>query len=177
MDQFRDWRSRLERWHRFGLCAGESKETCTRRPQHTFVDAEKCHLALNYLVHFRFEGNIIYLTCAPFSRALSPQSTGLNVYWLLIPCGCIFSYYDFLNRRGERILDVGCGDGVLTAEIKARGCKVVGIDFAPDMIAAAVERVRLTLLLEGRLCGFLVLLACGACRLLKHLSWCCQRVS
>lgn len=47
-----------------------------------------------------------------------------------------------MKRRGERILDVGCGDGVLTAEIKARGCKVVGIDFAPDMIAAAVKRVR-----------------------------------
>lgn len=45
------------------------------------------------------------------------------------------------RRRGERILDVGCGDGVLTAEIKARGCKVMGIDFAPDMIAAAVKRV------------------------------------
>lgn len=38
-------------------------------------------------------------------------------------------------------MDVGCGDGVLTAEIKARGCQVVGIDFAPDMIAAAVKKV------------------------------------
>lgn len=37
---------------------------------------------------------------------------------------------------------MGCGDGVLTAEIKARGCQVVGIDFAPDMIAAANKRVR-----------------------------------
>lgn len=45
-------------------------------------------------------------------------------------------------RTGERILDVGCGDGVLTAELKKRGCRVVGIDFAPDMVAAAVKRVR-----------------------------------
>lgn len=36
---------------------------------------------------------------------------------------------------------MGCGDGVLTAEIKAKGCKVVGIDFSPDMIAAAVKKV------------------------------------
>lgn len=47
-----------------------------------------------------------------------------------------------LIRTGERILDLGCGDGVLTAELKARGCKVVGIDFAPDMVAAAEKRVR-----------------------------------
>ena len=46
-----------------------------------------------------------------------------------------------IARDGECILDVGCGDGVLTAELKARGCTVVGIDFAPDMVAAAVKRV------------------------------------
>ena len=51
------------------------------------------------------------------------------------------------NRSGERILDVGCGDGVLTSEIKARGCQVVGIDFAPEMLAAATEKVR-----HGRPC-------------------------
>ena len=44
-------------------------------------------------------------------------------------------------RNGECVLDVGCGDGVLTAELKARGCTVVGIDFAPNMVAAAVKRV------------------------------------
>ena len=36
---------------------------------------------------------------------------------------------------------MGCGDGVLTAELKGRGCTVVGIDFSPDMVAAAVKRV------------------------------------
>jgi trans-aconitate methyltransferase len=43
-----------------------------------------------------------------------------------------------LNAQpGERILDVGCGTGQLTAEIKQFGAEVVGIDSSPDMIATA----------------------------------------
>ncbi len=41
---------------------------------------------------------------------------------------------------GERILDLGCGDGALTAEIAAAGADVLGVDHAPDMIRAARER-------------------------------------
>ncbi len=40
-------------------------------------------------------------------------------------------------RPGERILDVGCGDGVLTKKIADLGCTVVGVDSSPDFIAAA----------------------------------------
>jgi SAM-dependent methyltransferase len=40
-------------------------------------------------------------------------------------------------RPGERILDVGCGDGTLTERIADRGASVLGIDNSPDMIAAA----------------------------------------
>jgi len=40
-------------------------------------------------------------------------------------------------RPGERILDLGCGDGALTERLAARGCTVVGIDASPDMVAAA----------------------------------------
>ena len=43
-------------------------------------------------------------------------------------------------KRGERILDLGCGDGVLTEKIVAAGASVVGIDGAPDMVAAAKQR-------------------------------------
>ncbi|HZP40510.1 MAG TPA: methyltransferase domain-containing protein [Candidatus Binatia bacterium] len=32
---------------------------------------------------------------------------------------------------GERILDLGCGDGRLTEALVARGCSVVGVDLAP----------------------------------------------
>src|SRR4051794_36585227 len=38
---------------------------------------------------------------------------------------------------GERILDVGCGEGTLTKKIMERGATVLGIDNSPEMIAAA----------------------------------------
>jgi SAM-dependent methyltransferase len=43
-------------------------------------------------------------------------------------------------RAGERILDLGCGDGTLTLEIIARGATVVGIDASAEMVAAARAR-------------------------------------
>jgi SAM-dependent methyltransferase len=48
---------------------------------------------------------------------------------------------DLLDPKpGERILDVGCGEGALTAKIAARGATVLGIDNSPDMVAAARAR-------------------------------------
>jgi trans-aconitate methyltransferase len=43
-------------------------------------------------------------------------------------------------RPGERILDLGCGDGFLTRRIAASGATVVGVDNSPQMIAAAKEQ-------------------------------------
>ena len=44
------------------------------------------------------------------------------------------------TKPGERILDLGCGDGALTARIAALGATVVAVDAAPDMVAAARAR-------------------------------------
>ena len=41
---------------------------------------------------------------------------------------------------GERVLDLGCGSGELTAQIAARGAHVVGVDASPEMVARARER-------------------------------------
>jgi trans-aconitate methyltransferase len=43
-------------------------------------------------------------------------------------------------QAGERILDLGCGDGFLTRRIAESGATVVGVDSSPQMIAAATER-------------------------------------
>jgi len=40
-------------------------------------------------------------------------------------------------KAGERILDVGCGTGHLTAQIAKRGVEVIGLDASPSMIALA----------------------------------------
>lgn len=40
----------------------------------------------------------------------------------------------------ESILDLGCGDGALTAQLLARGCRVVGIDSSVQQVAAARRR-------------------------------------
>ena len=62
------------------------------------------------------------------ANAAFVPAMGLPVVELLAP------------RAGERILDLGCGDGVLTAAVAARGAIVVGVDASPAMAAAAALR-------------------------------------
>jgi SAM-dependent methyltransferase len=64
-----------------------------------------------------------YAATAPFVPAL-----GAPLLELLAP------------QPGERILDLGCGDGALTEKLIAAGVEVVAVDAAPDMVAAARRR-------------------------------------
>ncbi|MEZ5924132.1 MAG: methyltransferase domain-containing protein [Hyphomicrobiaceae bacterium] len=41
---------------------------------------------------------------------------------------------------GERVLDLGCGDGALTERLAALGLDVEGVDISEDMLAAARKR-------------------------------------
>ena len=65
----------------------------------------------------------LYATHAAFVPAL-----GAPVLDLLTP------------QAGERILDLGCGDGVLTQKLVDADAVVVGVDADPQMVAAAREK-------------------------------------
>jgi len=43
-------------------------------------------------------------------------------------------------QPGERVLDLGCGDGALTRHLVDRGCDVVAIDSSPPQVEAARQR-------------------------------------
>ncbi|MFT3986547.1 class I SAM-dependent methyltransferase [Aestuariivirga sp.] len=43
-------------------------------------------------------------------------------------------------KKGERILDLGCGDGVLTEKLVATGAVVTGVDTSEDFLRAARAR-------------------------------------
>lgn len=43
-------------------------------------------------------------------------------------------------QPGELVLDLGCGDGVLTEKIAAAGARAIGFDSSPEMVEAARAR-------------------------------------
>jgi trans-aconitate methyltransferase len=72
------------------------------------------------------------------TQTWDPQTYGRNGAFVH---GLAGGVVEWLNAQpGERILDVGCGDGQLTARLIATGALVTGVDASPAMIAAARSR-------------------------------------
>lgn len=57
-------------------------------------------------------------------------------------------------QRGERILDLGCGDGVLSTELALTGAQVVGVDASPELVVAARARGLDARVMDGHALGF-----------------------
>ena len=53
-------------------------------------------------------------------------------------------------QPGERILDLGCGDGVLTEVLQRRGVSVLGVDVSESLLAAAAARGVEVLRMDGQ---------------------------
>jgi trans-aconitate methyltransferase len=57
-------------------------------------------------------------------------------------------------RPGERILDLGCGDGALTEKLVALGCDVVGVDASAAQVEAARGRALTARVMSGEELSF-----------------------
>jgi SAM-dependent methyltransferase len=59
---------------------------------------------------------------------------GFDSYWRYRD-----AFFELVPPPGTATLDLGCGEGRVSRDLKARGHRVVGVDAAPTMVAAARE--------------------------------------
>ena len=69
------------------------------------------------------------------TQTWDPQAYGRNGAYVHGLAGGVLEW--LAAQPGERILDLGCGDGQLTQRIASTGANVVGVDASPQMAAAA----------------------------------------
>jgi len=99
---------------------------------------------------------------AVMTADMGPAVIGSNAYvaWRETSLGAITlelrAMLDLMGeRKGARVLDVGCGDGLLACSAAARGALATGVDANPAMLAAARDRAEESVVkasfLEGRI--------------------------
>jgi SAM-dependent methyltransferase len=52
------------------------------------------------------------------------------------------SFFELVPSPGRRTIEIGCGEGRVTRDLKARGHQVVGVDAAPTLVGLAREADR-----------------------------------
>ena len=72
------------------------------------------------------------------TQTWDPQTYGQNGAFVHELAGGVLEWLS--AQPGERILDLGCGDGQLTQRIAAAGAIVTGVDASPAMVAGARAR-------------------------------------
>jgi ubiquinone/menaquinone biosynthesis C-methylase UbiE len=102
------------------------------------------------------------------------ELTNLNIPQILVGMApmTLAAYYDMVNaalfwpfggsrrlrqrlvdaldvRAGQRVLDLGCGTGQVTARLLAAGASVVAVDALPEMLAGARRRAPGNALVQG----------------------------
>ena len=82
-----------------------------------------------------------YILMKILESAPSRYDTGIR----LLTLGRLDKAYDRLTsliKKGDRVLDLGCGTGALTLKAAQRGAKVKGIDINPRMLEIAQARAK-----------------------------------
>jgi len=72
------------------------------------------------------------------AQTWDPAEYGRNARFVADLGAAVFDLLD--PKPGEHVLDLGCGDGVLTAKIAERGATVIGVDSSAAQIEAARAR-------------------------------------
>lgn len=75
------------------------------------------------------------MTPAATQQSWSADSYGTHARFVSDLAGPVVEWLD--PKPGERILDVGCGDGVLTSQLARSGAEIVGIDSSGAFVQAA----------------------------------------
>src|SRR5262245_41504323 len=82
------------------------------------------------------------MSLTKFSEMIDPIIDGISHHHFrrIEECSTLIEWLD--PRPGERILDIGCGDGYYDAQIAGRGARVVGVDIHEKRLRTARRKHR-----------------------------------
>lgn len=82
----------------------------------------------------------------------NPQQYEANAAYVAEMAGEVLAWLD--PKPGERILDLGCGDGRLSLSLLESGAEVLAVDGSPEMVRAARQRGLQAKVIQGQALRF-----------------------